>query len=366
MSAVTSSEAGRAEVLSVDSARALTEQIRSAVVRTIDVLGEVDALVARAYDGRAWVVLEHESWEAYCAQEFAGARLWSSVDERRAASLRLRDAGLSLRAAAAVLGVSGKTVQRDEFVARADGVSTDPDAPVDTTVGLDGRCRPARRLPSDEARRRTATVVALRAQGRTQVEIAEELGVSQSTVSTHLAAATARGELDTAVLLAAPAPQEPHDLAPSVAEHPGRSRAAGLIAEARARAGALAADARVLREVVVDADEWATDVLFAAEVADLVAEPVGRAAGDLAYVLTHLDAEAVRVHAPADAHVHVLRSRRVRQIVQALSAGASAADVAADLGAQESAVEGVARQVAALPPDRRPTPDPRTDVAVRD
>jgi DNA-binding CsgD family transcriptional regulator len=341
--------------LSEDAARELTAQIRSAVVRTIDVLGEVDALVARAYEGRAWLALGHASWDAYCTEEFSGARLWASVDERQAATLRLRDAGLSLRAAAAVLGVSDATVRRDELQLReGSGVSTASDVAVDTVAGVDGRSRPARRLPTQETRRRSAEVVAMRSRGCTQVEIAERLGIAQSTVSAYLSAATARGELDPTVLFGIP---EREDAAP--AEHPadeapGRSRSGGLLIEATSRAGALATHARSLREVVVDADEWTSDPLLAADAADAVGDPVAQAAGDLVYVLAHLDVQPAFVHTPADARVHVVRSRRVRDVAVALAAGTPPAQVAEDLGVDAAAVAGIARRIAGLPADRRP------------
>ncbi len=93
--------------LSAEAARELTSQIRSAVARTIDVLSEVDVLVTRAFQGRAWRALGHESWEAYCAEEFSGVRLWESVAERQRATLRLREAGLSLMCATRGRGRSG-------------------------------------------------------------------------------------------------------------------------------------------------------------------------------------------------------------------------------------------------------------------
>jgi DNA-binding CsgD family transcriptional regulator len=334
----------------VDSARELTEQIRACVVRTIDVLGEIDALVVRAYEGRAWVVLGHDSWEAYCAAEFSDSRLWQSVAQRQAATLRLREAGLSERAVAAVLGVGKGTVGRD-----VESVSTAPTGAVDTAVGLDGRERPARRQDSAQVRRRSATVVALRSQGCTQVEIAAQLGIAQSTVSTCLAMATARGELDPVAVLGVPEPRPPvDDTSVETSTVPAPSRAGALIAEAAARAAALSTHVRALRETVVDADEWTSDVLLAADVADVVSTPLAEVAGELEYVLAHLDESPSRLHVPPSARSHVLRARRVRQIARALASGQSTPQVAAGLGIDVDVVVRVDSEVAALPADRRP------------
>jgi DNA-binding CsgD family transcriptional regulator len=354
MSAEVATSPGSVEELSADSARELTDQIRTAVVRTIDVLGEVDDLIARAFEGRAWLALGHKSWEAYCAAEFGHARLWQSVAERQATTLRLREAGLSLRAAAAVLGVSGETVRRDEREAQEPApVSTVSDEAVDTSTGLDGRRRPAHRQDSEQVRRRTAQVVALRSQGSTQVEIASELGVAQSTVSAYLSAAAARGALDPSSLLGIPEPDEApvEEVAPGPGAVPSRGQA--LLAEARTRASALVTHAAALRDSVVDVDEWTTDPLLAADVADAVAQPLLEAAGALAYVLAHLDVGAVASTAPASAHVHVARARRVRQIAGAVAAGHSPTDVAEEFGIAVETVAGVLREVAGLPPDRR-------------
>lgn len=339
-----------AELLGEEAARELTHQIRGAVVRTIEVLGEVDDLVARAYAGRAWVALGFASWEAYCAHELSGARLWQAVSDRQATTLRLRGAGLSERAVAAVLGVGAATVHRDLVVA-----STASAGAVDRSTGLDGRTRPAVRQDSEQARRRMTKVLELRAQGCTQTQIAEQLGVAQSTVSAHLSAAAARGALDPSSLLGVPVAEpspdgDVHDV-PEPALMP--SRAHGLLTEAVARAHALAGHAGALREVVVDSDEWTSDPLLAADVADAVTGSLVQAAGDLAYVLAHLDAAAPVCDAPESAHVHVARARRVREIAEAVAAGTATESVASRLGIAVDVVAGVVRQVAALPEDRR-------------
>ncbi|WP_158609637.1 LuxR C-terminal-related transcriptional regulator [Cellulomonas triticagri] len=248
--------------------------------------------------------------------------------------------------------------------------SADAGAGDGCSVGLDGRVRPGYRLDTAQGRARQETVLALRAQGRTQVQIAGELGVAQSTVSAYLAAAEARGLLDPASLLAG-ASAEGADVEAPVGESGGagvhdtlpregsqgagvvaRSRAGALLAEARIRAEALAGHVGVLRAQVVDAEEWTADGLFAADVDVAVGRVLAEVSGELAYVLGHLDRCPESVPVPPDAYVHVRRAHRVRQIADALANGASPAEIAADLGIGVDAVRKVAAELDALPTDR--------------
>ncbi|GHS89319.1 hypothetical protein AGMMS50218_15330 [Actinomycetota bacterium] len=341
-------------VLDAAGARVLTEQIRSAVVRTIDVLGEVDHLVVRAFEGRAWVALEYESWEAYVGGEFSQARLWESVEQRQTRAATLRDAGLSSRAVAAVLGVGKSTVHRDlEVLSGVPGGAPDSrDAGEGVAVGIDGKSYP-RRAASPRLRERTARVVELRGAGLTQVQIAAELGVAQSTVSAYLSAAAARGALDPVMMLGVPVGGDRDEDDGALGAVVEVSRAGALLAEARARAGAVSASARQLREGVVDADEWTGDPLLAAEVAEAVGPVLARAAGDLEYVLAHLDVPAAVGHVPPSARVHVARARRVRQIAVALDEGVALEAIAASLGVEAEVVAKVAASLVDLDAGRR-------------
>lgn len=119
-------------------ARALTESIKSATARVFGALADVEVAITEAYRRRAWASLGYESWETYCAAEFSETRLWASVEERHQQTLKLREAGMSQRAIAAVLGVSKGTVHSE--------LSTAQNWAVDSRgQGLDGRERPARR-----------------------------------------------------------------------------------------------------------------------------------------------------------------------------------------------------------------------------
>src|SRR5690606_16408529 len=117
---------------------------------------------------RAWVSLGYESWDAYCAAEFSETRVWASVEERHQQTLKLREAGMSQRAIAAVLGVGHSTVDRD-----LKAVSTAPDGAVDGRgQGVDGRQRPSRRLEDAQLLARRLEVLRLRDSGMSQQDVA--------------------------------------------------------------------------------------------------------------------------------------------------------------------------------------------------
>lgn len=148
--------------LTFDAAQSVTVRIRAAAVRALDALAEVEEAIGEAYAGRAWSAMGYESWEDYCEAEFSTTRLWASVEERHDRTVALRDAGLSQRAIAAVLGVDHRTVGRD----LASSVSTGESSPVDAPAsGLDGRVRPVSRPSSAQVLERQVQVVHLRGRG---------------------------------------------------------------------------------------------------------------------------------------------------------------------------------------------------------
>lgn len=117
-------------------ARALTAEIRNNVA-------ELEMLLVRAYRGRAWLALGHESWDAYIHAEFKAAPLALPREERRAASQSLAGWGLSTRAIASATGAPKSTIADDLSGNRTP-------APV---VGLDGKTYtpPPPRAPADPA-----------------------------------------------------------------------------------------------------------------------------------------------------------------------------------------------------------------------
>ncbi len=186
--------------LSLDAARVVTDQIREATARTLEAMADVETAVARAYAGQAWSAMGYDSWDSYCAAEFSQARLWSTVDERKARVVALRGAGLSQRAIAAVIGVNVATASRD--LASISGVA---DATADTALvlgpsdgelievpsrdgvtGVDGKTYRPHAMPAALLERKLEAA-SLHNAGLRQEEIAEHLRVSQATVSADLA-----------------------------------------------------------------------------------------------------------------------------------------------------------------------------------
>jgi ParB family chromosome partitioning protein len=88
-------------------------------------------LVQTAYRGRAWAVLGYETWDAYCAGEFAGARLALPREDRQEVVQSLRESGMSQRAIAAATGAGRATVHRD--------LAGAPNGAGGQIVGLDGK-----------------------------------------------------------------------------------------------------------------------------------------------------------------------------------------------------------------------------------
>lgn len=70
-------------------------------------------LIVQAWELNAWKALGYDSWDDYCAQEFAALELELGRDERREIVVSLRESGMSLRAIAAATGVSHPTVIND-------------------------------------------------------------------------------------------------------------------------------------------------------------------------------------------------------------------------------------------------------------
>ena len=122
--------------LSADAARDLTEKIATGI-------GMVWQLVRSAYEGRAWIALGYGSWDDYCGQEFAGARIQLPREERQEVVGSLRDAGLSIRAIAAATGTSVGTVHADLGPGvqnrTPDDGPTEPDIAPPKTTGTDGK-----------------------------------------------------------------------------------------------------------------------------------------------------------------------------------------------------------------------------------
>ncbi|MEC3952875.1 hypothetical protein VMT65_07525 [Nocardia sp. CDC153] len=119
-----------AVVVSAEAARELTDRIRT----NIETAWE---LIKQAYVIRAWTALGYESWDAYCATEFDGARIRIPREERSEVVASMREIGMSTRAIAAATGVSDHTVRQD--LAGARNLAPHSDKPV---LGKDGKVYP--------------------------------------------------------------------------------------------------------------------------------------------------------------------------------------------------------------------------------
>lgn len=94
------------------------------------------------YRGRAWIALGYETWDAYCAGEFAEARMLRiDREQRREIVAEMRVRGMSTRAIGTALGVPDRTVAHDVRAA-----ATAPNGAVgvpDRVISIDGRSRPS-------------------------------------------------------------------------------------------------------------------------------------------------------------------------------------------------------------------------------
>lgn len=115
-------------VLTPTQARDLTDRIR----QTLHVGHD---LIVEAFKGSAWSVLGYDSWDAYCAGEFAGARMVRlDREQRREIVAEMRQSGMSSRAIASGLGVGHATVARD-----VQGAPVSDETPAAPVIGLDGK-----------------------------------------------------------------------------------------------------------------------------------------------------------------------------------------------------------------------------------
>lgn len=118
--------------LTAEQARLLTDEIRT-TLRT------GHELIIKAFSGRAWAVLGYVSWDAYCAGEFAEARMVRlDREQRKEIAAEMHDAGMSNRAIASGIGVDPQTVAND-FKSRAESSAR---APAPKVQGSDGKAYP--------------------------------------------------------------------------------------------------------------------------------------------------------------------------------------------------------------------------------
>ena len=110
--------------LNADEARTLTEEIKTAVAMTWD-------LIVDAYKRKAWSALGYSSWADYCEGEFNASRLRLPRDERSEVVAALSGVGMSVREIAAATGESKSTVSRE--------LAGVPNGTPERVLGADGK-----------------------------------------------------------------------------------------------------------------------------------------------------------------------------------------------------------------------------------
>lgn len=130
--------------LTAEQARELTDEIRQTLRVGHD-------LIIRAFRGSAWSALGYATWDAYCAGEFAEARMIRlDREQRREIVAEMRQAGMPIRAIAQGIGVSPTTVEKD--IAPLSQSGTEPS----TVTGTNGVERPSRWTDSQRQSRTPA------------------------------------------------------------------------------------------------------------------------------------------------------------------------------------------------------------------
>lgn len=213
------------QIASKEHARQLVQEIKQRGARLVEHAAQFELdkedfgnLVGLAYRHQAWIALGYASWEELAKVEFSAARFFDSIAARRERVQALIAEGLSTRAIGVVLGIGHATAYRDGVAAVSSDTGATPvahhdpsreavrreaqaagaDAPrassptgsafsansPEKVLGLDGKERPRKRATPVEIADRALLVAQRRAEGWTQDEIAEAIGVTQRTIST--------------------------------------------------------------------------------------------------------------------------------------------------------------------------------------
>lgn len=161
--------------------RWMTMDIQRKILRAREYQYDLIQTVQRAFEGHIWVGLGYrpgmEGWKAYCADNFDMPQIHQSGQARTDLIMGFDLTRISNRAIAALLGVSDMTVHRAVAKSGRSGKKS--------VRGVDGKKRSLSSNPMSGKERR-AEIVRLHDEGMKQTDIAERLGVSQSTVSDTL------------------------------------------------------------------------------------------------------------------------------------------------------------------------------------
>lgn len=286
-------DGGEVQTASEEQARDMVEQIKKSGARLVEQAAQLAVdkedfatLVGMAYRHRAWIPLGYSSWEQLAQAEFSSARFFQSIETRRDRVQALVAEGLSSRAVGVVLGIGKDTAHRDAIATVADATvanraaTPSPVKSVPTRVpGLDGKVRERKRATPAEMADRLLIVAQRRAEGWTQQQIGESLGITQRTISNDDKVVQAWKEelsamevkrLETGQMSRA-------ELAESANLEIVERDRKRLEAGARNGASALTDGLKYLSESVVYADAWLEE---RAETSAILAPPLANVAGE--------------------------------------------------------------------------------------
>ena len=118
-------------------AKQVTARLKLLLGTLAENTAKVLSLIELAEHGKAWQALGYPSWTAYVRTEFSGAVAGLARAERVPITAKLAEAGMPVRAIAAVTGTSVGTVHNDTVESGVQRLNTStPDKPV---AGLDGK-----------------------------------------------------------------------------------------------------------------------------------------------------------------------------------------------------------------------------------
>ena len=167
-------------------------RVRQRIAEARRLLAGARELLEELYAARAWVTLGLDSWQELCARELPELAQLLTLSERQSLVVELRQAGLSLRAAAAPAGVAPNTARK---------WLDDAGVQLATVTSLDGRQRPASAAPArPRARvvktdRAVALVAAAGPDGMTVFDVMAATRWRQSQASTTLHRLAVAGRL---------------------------------------------------------------------------------------------------------------------------------------------------------------------------
>ncbi len=182
-----------------EEAEAKTEELKVKLLHALEAQYELIQTAQEVFSGHIWVALGYaegmKGWQAYCADNFTQEQIRITGSKRNDLILGFDPTKISNRGIAALLGVGKDTVNR-AVVNREK-----PKA----IVGADGKKYSVNDLSPRERQELDGRIYDMnKIQGLTQVQIAEQLGLSQSTVSASITREHARRMSEG--LLAADAP----------------------------------------------------------------------------------------------------------------------------------------------------------------